>query len=126
MPLWLVVGMGGFVGAISRFWLSGWVQSGWVTFPLGTLTVNFLGSLILGLIMYLSELRGFFTEEVRVFWTIGVLGSFSTMSTFSYESLRLLEANEKLFFVLNLAGNVILTIFAVFLGKMIVLYLWWE
>ena len=118
--------MGGFVGAISRFWLSGWVQSGWVTFPLGTLTVNFLGSLILGLIMYLSELRGFFTEEVRVFWTIGVLGSFSTMSTFSYESLRLLEANEKLFFVLNLAGNVILTIFAVFLGKMIVLYLWWE
>ena len=121
MPLWLIIGIGSFIGGILRYWVGGWVQSGALTFPLGTLSVNFIGSLVLSLIMYLSEHVGFFSEEVRFFWTIGLLGSFTTMSTFSYESFRLLEQNENILFGLNIAGTLILTLAAVYMGKLIVL-----
>ena len=121
MPLWLIIGIGSFIGGILRYWISGWVQSGALTFPLGTLVVNFIGSLVLSLIMYLSERAGLFSEEIRIFWTIGLLGSFTTMSTFSYESFQLLEQNENMLFGLNMVGTVILTLAAVYLGKLVVL-----
>ena len=121
MPLWLIIGIGSFIGGILRYWISGWVQSGALTFPLGTLVVNFIGSLVLSLIMYLSEHAGLFSEEIRIFWTIGLLGSFTTMSAFSYESFRLLEQNENMLFGLNIVGTVILTLVAVYLGKLVVL-----
>ncbi len=120
MSLWLLVGLGGFIGAILRYWISGWIQSGFVTFPFGTLGVNFLGSLLLALIMYASEYRGLFGEEARVFLTIGVLGSFTTMSTFSFESMKLLEQSEHMLFGLNLAGSVLLCLLAVYLGKILI------
>ena len=123
MPLWLIVGIGSFIGGILRYWISGWIQSGVLTFPLGTLSVNFIGSLILSLIMYVSEHLGLFSEEVRIFWTLGLLGSFTTMSTFSYESFRLLEQNEHILFGLNIATTLILTLAAVYIGKLIVLNL---
>ena len=123
MPLWLIVGIGSFIGGILRYWISGWIQSGVLTFPLGTLSVNFIGSLILSLIMYVSEHVGLFSEEVRIFWTIGLLGSFTTMSTFSYESFQLLEQNEHILFGLNIATTLILTLAAVYIGKLIVLNL---
>ena len=119
MSLWLIVGLGGFIGAILRFWVSGWIQSGFVTFPFGTLGVNFIGSLLLALIMYASEYRGLLGEEVRVFLTIGVLGSFTTMSTFSFESLKLLEQNQHILFGLNLVGTITLCLLAVYLGKVL-------
>ena len=120
MSLWFLVGLGGFIGALLRYWVSEWIQSGFVTFPLGTLGVNFLGSLLLALIMYASEYRGLFGEEARVFLTIGVLGSFTTMSTFSYESMKLLEQSEHIMFGLNLVGTVILCLLAILLGKFLV------
>ena len=121
MPPWLIIGIGSFIGGILRYWVSGWVQSSALTFPLGTLVVNFIGSLVLSLIMYLSERAGLFSEEIRIFWTIGLLGSFTTMSAFSYESFRLLEQNENMLFGLNMVGTVILTLAAVYLGKLVVL-----
>ena len=120
MSLWLLVGLGGFVGAIFRYWISSWIQSGFVTFPAGTLGVNFLASLLLALIIYASEYRGLFGEEVRIFLTIGALGSFTTMSTFSYESMKLLEQNEHIMFGLNLIGTVFFCLLAVSLGKFLV------
>ena len=120
MSLWLIIGLGGFIGAILRYWISGWIQSGVVTFPLGTLGVNFLGSLLLALIMYTSEYRGFVGMETRVFLTIGVLGSFTTMSTFSFESMKLLEQNQYILFGLNLVGTVTICLLAVYLGKVLV------
>ena len=120
MSLWLIIGLGGFIGAILRYWISGWIQSGVVTFPLGTLGVNFLGSLLLAFIMYTSEYRGFVGMETRVFLTIGVLGSFTTMSTFSFESMKLLEQNQYILFGLNLVGTVTICLLAVYLGKVLV------
>lgn len=123
--MWLVllIGMGGFVGAILRYWISGWIQSGAIVFPVGTLGVNFLGAFILSLVMYLSEFRGYFNEETRIFLSIGVLGSFTTMSTFSYESFKLLEQHEMVLFSANIVGSVVLTLLAVYLGKLIIVNL---
>ena len=120
MSLWLIVGFGGFIGAILRYWASGWIQSGFVTFPFGTLGVNFIGSLLLALIMYASEYRGLFGEETRVFLTIGVLGSFTTMSAFSYESMKLLEQDQHILFGLNMVGTITLCLLAVYLGKVLI------
>jgi CrcB protein len=123
MHLWLVIGAGGFIGALLRYAVSGWIQNSVVTFPLGTLGVNFIGSFFVSLVLYLSEYRGLFSEEVRIFLTIGVLGSFTTMSTFSFESFKLLEQGEIGALGLNVAGTLILTFLAVYLGKMLVVNL---
>ena len=121
MPLWLLVGLGGFVGAVLRYWISGWIQSGFITFPVGTLTVNFLGSLILSIIVYTSQYRWFLGEEARIFLTVGLLGSFTTMSTFSFESIKLLEQSEHMMFGLNIVGTIFLCFMAIYLGKILVL-----
>ena len=71
--------------------------------------------------MYFSEYTGILSEEVRVFLAIGLLGSFTTMSAFSYESFRLLEQNENMLFMLNIAGTLALTLGAIYIGKMAVL-----
>ena len=121
MSLWLLIGLGGFVGAVLRYWISGWIQSGFITFPVGTLTVNFLGSLLLSIIVYTSQYRGFLGEETRIFLTVGLLGSFTTMSTFSFESIKLLEQSEHMMFGLNIVGTVSLCLLAIYLGKILVL-----
>jgi CrcB protein len=123
MHLWLMIGVGGFIGAILRYAMSGWIQNGIVTFPLGTLGVNFIGSFFVSLVLYLSEYRGLFSEEIRIFLTIGVLGSFTTMSTFSFESFKLLEQGEIGALSLNVLGTLTLTFLAVYLGKIIVVNL---
>lgn len=89
MYTWLIIGIGGFIGAVLRYGVGGWIQGTTTTFPVGTLGVNTLGSFFLALIMYLSEYSGFFSDQTRIFLTIGVIGAFTTMSTFSYESFRM-------------------------------------
>lgn len=121
MQLWLLVGIGGFFGAILRFFLSGFIQNGISTFPIGTMGVNIIGSFAIGFLMYLSEYQGFFDEEARIFLMVGLLGAFTTMSTFSYESLGLLERNEIFLFNVNVIGTVVLNLFAVYLGRIAVL-----
>ena len=117
----LLIGIGGFLGAILRYFIGGWIQNGFPGFPLGTMAVNAMGSFMLSLIMYLSEYEGFFSSEVRLFLTIGLLGSFTTMSTFSYETFRLLEQKEIVLSALNLIGTVTLTLLAVYLGRVVAL-----
>jgi len=83
-------------GAILRYLLSGWVQA-WAkgaAFPYGTLTVNLLGCLIIGFLAQLVELRNLFSPETRVFVFIGVLGAFTTFSTFGNDTMLLLRDGE--------------------------------
>lgn len=114
-----LIGLGGIVGAVSRYLLSGWVQNNYSGFPYGTLFVNFTGALALSIIMYLSEYSAAVPSEVRVFLTVGVLGAYTTMSTFGFESFRLLEQGENLRFALNLLFTNGLVLIGVLMGKMI-------
>ena len=113
-----MVGLGGLTGAILRFIISGWAQNASNRFPAGTLTVNLAGSLILGLIMYLSEYSTRISADQRIFLTIGMLGAFTTMSTFSFETLRLFEQKEYPLFALNLVGTNLLCLVGVYTGKL--------
>ena len=79
-----------------RYLVSGWVQrlDPWNGFPLGTFAVNFVGSSLLGFLAGLSESRFVFPPAARLFLFIGVLGGFTTYSTFTYETLALLREGE--------------------------------
>ena len=121
MHPWLIVGAGGFIGAILRYSLGGWIQKGAESFPLGTLVINFTGSLVLAFIMYSSEYGGVFGPDERMFLTIGVLGAYTTMSTFSYESFKLLEDGQIPLFALNVLGTLASCLLAVYLGRLIAL-----
>ena len=91
----LLVALGGLLGSVGRYWLAGAVQRiNGTEFPVGTLTVNVLGSFVVGLIMALSVERGALAANTRIFLTIGVCGGFTTMSTFSYETMALLRDGE--------------------------------
>ena len=117
----LLVGLGGFIGAILRYVLGGWIQNGFVNFPVGTLTINTTGSFFIGLIMYLSEYQGLFSDETRIFLTIGVLGGYTTLSTFGYESFRLLDDSKFTLMAINVVSTVVLSLLAVYLGKVVAL-----
>ena len=89
-----VIGLGGALGAISRYLTSGWVQSVSNSFfPWGTMAVNILGSLALGFLMVWLQSTAA-TAEVRSLITVGFLGSFTTFSTFSYETAAMLRDGE--------------------------------
>ena len=119
----IYIGIGGFLGAISRFLLAKFINNYFTSFPLGTLIVNVSGSFLLGFIIY-SVLDGRnVSPEVRDFSTIGFLGAYTTMSTFAYESFRLGELSEYLYFGLNIFLNVFLCLLAVYLGRELALFL---
>jgi CrcB protein len=113
----LAVGIGGFVGAVLRYWLSGMAQR-WAgdSFPLGTLLVNVLGCMVLGAIMCLVEYRQWFGPHVRIFITIGILGGLTTFSTFGYETFALLRDGQLAAALSNVTANVVFGTAAVTLG----------
>ena len=113
----LYVGLGGFLGAIFRFLLSNLIQ-GSNEFPLGTLGINVLGSFILSLLSYSSEKSLAFPETSRLFLAVGILGAFTTMSTFSLETFILLEQKEYALFVQNFVLNNALCLGGIYLGKL--------
>jgi CrcB protein len=87
------------------------------SFPLGTLAVNVSGSFLLGFFIYSTLFGKSIPSDIRDLITIGFIGAFTTMSTFSYESFRLFELNEIMYSALNILLNVILSLIAVYLGK---------
>ncbi len=113
----IYIGFGGFIGAVSRYILARWVNNIIPAFPLGTLAVNVLGSFALGFLMYLVTSGRNISPELRDFIAIGILGGFTTMSSFAYESFRLAELNQVILFALNIALNIVLCIGAVYAGK---------
>jgi len=112
----IAVGLGGFLGAVGRYWISGLAQKLSDRFPLGTLSVNLLGSFVLGLFATLFLEKMIVNQEMRLFLLIGVLGAFTTYSTFSLETLNLMRNGEWIFAVLNIFANVVGTLIAVWAG----------
>ncbi len=120
----LYIGLGGFLGAISRFLVSKYAGILFTSIPLGTFLVNFIGTFVLGFINY-SVLAGKnVSPDVRGFATIGFIGAFTTMSTFSYETFRLFELGEYTMFGLNLFINVGFCLTAVYLSRQAVIMLY--
>lgn len=89
----LLVGLGGFAGSVLRYGAGEWVQrlAGASAFPYGTLFVNAVGCLTIGILAGLSESRDLLTEDARNFVYVGVLGGFTTFSAFGYQTLTLMR-----------------------------------
>lgn len=106
----LIVGAGGFLGAISRFLVSGFINKNFdpIVFPYGTLIVNISGCLIFGFLGGFAELKGYFSFETRLFFFVGILGSYTTFATFGFETLMLIKQEH----YLSAFGNVFLQLFA--------------
>jgi len=114
----IVIGIGGMTGAILRFLLSGLIQnlSKNDAFPLGTLGVNVLGCFIIGILGGYSETLNAFSPELRAFLMIGLLGSFTTFSSFELETFNLLRNSQFLYAALNVGLQFIVGLIAVVAG----------
>jgi len=113
-----MVGLGGFVGALARYGLSGFVQRMFpmASFPYGTLAVNLLGCLLIGIMAGLMETRGLFSPEFRVFALIGVLGGFTTFSTLGIETFAMLRDTEYIRAAANVSLHVVAGLSLVWVG----------
>ena len=113
-----LVGCGGFVGSVARYVISGLVQrlSGSFTIPYGTLAVNLIGCFAIGVLGGLFESRSVFSESARVFLMVGMLGGFTTFSTFGYESFGFLRDGELPAALGNVLVQVVVGIGAVWAG----------
>lgn len=115
----LLIGVGGGLGAMARYGLSGLAQRwGGGAFPVGTLVVNVLGCLAIGAIMGLIEDKNVLGPNARLLLVMGFLGSFTTFSTFGYETVELVHDGQLVAAGLNAAGNFGLGIGAVLLGRL--------
>ena len=113
----IAIATGGAIGALFRFWVSGTVhQLAGRNFPYGTLTVNVVGSLLIGLLYVVFHERLEVAPQWRALLMIGVLGAFTTFSTFSLETLELLEKGDLLKAALNIVLNVGLCVLAAWIG----------
>lgn len=112
--------LGGGIGAAMRYWMSGAVQR-WTgsIFPLGVFVVNVLGCFVIGFLMTSLEERFLVTPALRIFLGIGVLGGFTTFSSFSYETVSMLQDAEYFYAMLNIGLSVIICLAATYIGKMV-------
>lgn len=114
----LYITLGGIVGTVSRYGLEGWIQTRTASpFPLGTLTVNITGSLLLGFILRIATGAALISPDLRAGLTIGFCGAFTTMSTFSYESVTLLHGGDYVRAALYMSATILGCVVAVILGN---------
>jgi CrcB protein len=121
-----LAGIGGFLGSILRYSISGFVQdvSRSIHFPYGTLAVNLIGCFAIGLLSHLAETRGFFTAETRTLVFVGVLGGFTTFSAFGNETINLWREGESGLALINIAAHLVLCLGAVWLSRALAHLIW--
>jgi len=119
--LWIAIG--GALGSVSRYWLNGIVSTRFETFPMGTLSVNVMGSFIIGVFAALTLPEGRMNSEGRAFATqfvmLGVCGGFTTFSSFSLQTLNLLHDREWLYAGGNVLLSVVVCLVATWLGYLL-------
>ncbi len=117
---WLLVAVGGGGGSLLRFWVDGWLRQLWpvsaARFPVGILVINCLGCLVFGLVCGAAGGLPHVPESRRLLVLTGLLGGFTTFSTFGHDTARLLAEGAPALAFLNAAGSVVLGIAAVFAG----------
>lgn len=114
---WLLVAFGGAIGAVLRYGVSRLTSQMGYSTPVSTFAVNFMGSYVLGILLFSSERSQWLGDKGKVFLSVGILGAFTTMSTFSFESMKLLEEKGWMPFSVNVIGTILLVLLAVILGK---------
>ncbi|MDP4187167.1 MAG: fluoride efflux transporter CrcB [Bacteroidota bacterium] len=116
----LIIGAGGFLGTVSRFLTSKYIQVYFPSsFPLGTFIINVLGCFLIGLFYGFSEKISLVTPELRMFLTVGFCGGFTTFSTFANENLTMLRDAEFFYSLLYVGLSIFLGILAVYLGNLL-------
>lgn len=119
MQLFYIGIFGGF-GCIARYLTSGWIyQLVGRNLPYGTLLVNITGSFLLGLLMAFGLRSTLISPEIRIGLAVGFMGGFTTFSTFSYETLRLLEDGSLWQAGINILLNIVLCLFFALLGVLV-------
>lgn len=121
---YLFVFLGGGIGASARYWLSGLVYN-WLpaSFPYGNLVVNITGCFLIGVLMAVAQERFLVDSSLRIFIVIGILGGFTTFSSFSFETISLLRDLEYLQATVNVAATVLGCLVATFVGERLAMYL---
>ena len=122
----MIVALGGALGSAFRYVVGTGIQtlSRSIDFPYGTLTVNLIGCFAIGFLAQLAESRGVFTSEARLFIFIGILGGFTTFSSFANDTVNLLRAGEMTNALANMGANVILGLVLVWLGRTVAYWIW--
>lgn len=117
----VAVGVAGFFGAIARYGVDGFIsQRSGASFPWGTLVVNVTGSFVLGVLFAtLIEGRAIAAPWLRTALTVGLVGTYTTFSTFTLETFRLMEDGSYLLAGVNIAGSLVLGLFAVYVGVVV-------
>jgi fluoride exporter len=117
MPRLLLVGLGGFVGTVIRYWLSGLIARRYgETFPLGTLAVNAIGCFLSGFLFYFLFDRFLTSPTSRSVVFIGLLGGFTTFSSYGVQTFTLVRDGELSLALLNILVSNVLCLFLVWLG----------
>lgn len=117
---YLAIAAGGALGALLRFWSSTTIHRMLgQSFPYGTLFVNVTGSLLMGFLYVLLTSRMELALPWRAFFLVGLLGAFTTFSTFSMDTLQLMEKSEWIRAALNVVSNVVICLGAAWLGMVL-------
>lgn len=119
-----LVGLGGFVGSILRYLVGNYLHQSNKDFPFGTLVVNVVGCFVIGFLSHLAEARGMFEEHTQSFIFIGILGGFTTFSSFGNETIKLARDSQVMNAFANVSANVILGLIAVWLGRALAAMVW--
>jgi len=121
MKILLIIGTGGFLGSVSRYLVSQYLQKIFeTTFPIGTLVVNVIGSFLIGLIYAFSERGDILTPEWRMFLAVGLCGGFTTFSSFAYENFSMLNIQQILYSGIYTGLSLFFGLLAVYLGVLLV------
>jgi fluoride exporter len=113
---YIFVFIGSGIGGMFRYWGSLYVYKILPpAFPFGTLFVNFVGTLLLGIIIYFFDYQKIIAQEIRLLLTIGLCGGITTFSAFSYETFELLKQKDYLLAIANIGLNVLITLSALFI-----------
>ncbi len=122
----VLIGIGGALGAIIRYFIGNFfqVQSNAEHFPIGILLVNIIGCFLIGFLYIFFEFKFSINEDIRIMIFVGILGGFTTFSTFGLDTFHLFKNGMMNYAILNIILSVILGILAVWLGQFIAKIFW--